>query len=1433
MVLSTLMTPKALAVCLCLSIGAMAAEALQPKPGGALALQATFDKGVTVASGPAPSKQAPEWAVWKAADILSNAQGAISFRVRVRKQEKPQPQPSPLMGLANSQAGEWTLSLGETPPPKPSGKPKPPDVLPEPEAGPLDDGVVGGASLPRDPALKLDEKETREAVGQFTCEVRTKIFAEGNIGGKTVAAAKVFEWGQWHHVVWTWRSVHHFIFIDGKLRGTSLQVSRMQPMASPEALFRVLLGKAELADLRLYKRALDPPDALALSSARPDQHLPPFPPLRLWADWGIATGRAVVYADAAGPLASSRHPAAAKVDLVCLEAKTGKTLAKATMSGLPSGLGEAVVKVTQPEHFPPGVYRFEGIAFDAAGKELARAKTADWTAADLKYPWLGCRVGLDAKAKILPPYTPIEVEGDRIRTSLREHTLDRTGLFRSVVAAGAELLAAPVTLEVVAGGKPLAFSAGPGLAAIRNDGQAADWSATTASPEGHSLHVEGHMEYDGVARFDVTLTPHRRRGVSAPRASSRAGDGPPTEGKLDADRMELRILCRPETMRLLHSIASGFINRFLAVDKDKEGRWQAQPINWNTYAPKEPKRREGVVFDSNDLHHLGEVARYKFVPFLHAGNDYRGLAWFADNDQGWVHDAGVPTMEVVATDSEKLLRLNVVARPMTLTEPLSFRFYLLANPFKPMPKDWRTWVVGDYRKDTEFAKKAPYRFWWHWNEYAKSFVPYPGGVQGKTYQDWVGKFKNDDLVHAPFINFGVPADSGLYGPPFFDEMAVLPYSWKLHNSRPHQDYVAYWLDKCAKEIGIKGVYVDEPYCEPYSYNVLASDAPYIRADGTRAVGYRWLEARDYFRRIKQTFTDLGLPYSLWVHTTNYKASPALTFVDISMDGEHPMIWVPSFQDCHIFYNAERSRGYISGIPFGWVGTQMFHGNTEPKTFPGLWVKSRTYLAVTLPNQVLPQTIGIPDELDRIHNLWDAFGMADGGIEEVTDPDHSPARGAHGVVNRKRGQALLYATAPWKGTRIDFADGFKPLDLGKPNSHAWNAETGASLVVDGKTFVDLAMPNDVAVILVRGADAPQPSRPEGVLLGVSFDHGLEPDFGGGMVPASGAAELGPGVGASGKGLFVGFDKAAVGYPVVPSWVQGSVEFELLLKSVGKRPLRLLALDHHLDVSLSCVQQGEVKGLLLVANEVIPQEKLSYQGGRLPTQKREVFVPWRDPDRWGHVALVWRSGQYDLYWNGGRMGGIRAPAAPRLRDASAMLPGLWLGDGAKKASDADAAQAVIDDVFVYDWAFRPEDAASFIFRKQPSPAPRPPRTDDFEVRAWGEKLNELAVGIHLADYKDWEKVTAVKFTVFDAKAPAAPLGTAELTPWLGTGATRLALAAPKAPGPALGDAKGGDALTELELERELVIQADLYHDKDLLTTKKAPVRIGGTAAREPEK
>jgi len=1429
---------------------------LRLEPGDSLTLQVRFDKGFGAAIGPAPVRSVEKGigfleegerafaqlrdpkkggpsgalAVWKAADVLSNAQGAISFWARIHPADNAQDRSFPLLRLTKTDSGEWTLVLKEI-----KYVEKKDDKAPKPEDSTLGEKKEEGTDV------GLDEK--KPPVAAFVAEAQLELFAEGNVGGTAGGKRHVHERGAWHHVVWSWRSVHHTLFIDGVDRGSPLQLSRLQPIASPDAILELLACDADIADLRVFRRALEPAEMAALAKASPDQHLPSPPPLRLWADWGPATGRSVVYADVGSV-------PAARVELACVDAKSGRVLTKATMASFPSGLGERVVPVTEPERFPPGTCRFEGVAFDKDGKELAKAATADWSVPEMKYEWIGSRAGLDKKGKILPPYTPIEVKGETLKTSLRDHTLGRTGLFKSIVAAGEELFAAPVSLDIVSGGKPLVFGGGPGLKGIQNQGDEAGWSAATISAEGHTLEVAGHMEYDGVARFDVTLVP---------------------KGNLEIERAELNIRYRPETIRLVHSLASGFIQRFYSVEKDKEGKWEARNICWNTYAPKTPARRDGVIFDSNDLHHEAKVARSRFVPFVHVGNFDRGLAWFADNDSGWVHDglgratvglpdragagtAGqasrgtlplVPTMEVVATDADRRLRLNVVARPTVLTDPLRFRFYLLANPFKPLPEDWRTWVVGDYRRNTAFGSRTRHQWWWHWNEYAQSFHPYPGGVQGRTYQDWVGRFRNDPVIHAPFINFGSPGGCPLYGGPHFIEMAVLPYSWKLHNTRPHQDYMAYWLDRCVREIGIRGVYIDEPYSEPYSYNVLAGDAPYIRPDGTRACGYRFMEGRDYIRRLRQMFTDHGLDYSIWLHTTNYKVGPVLTFADVSMDGEHPQIWVPSFSDYHIFYNPLRSRGYIAGTAWGLVGTMMFHGNTDPKTFPGLWFKSRTYLACTLPFGILPQTIGITAELDRIRNLLAAFGIFDAGIEDLHfEQQEHWLPGSRfepegmllgGVRNRAKHEAILFATAPWKGSRFELIGGLGKLDLGKPFVHAWNAETGESLVVEGKTTIDL-LPNDVAVILARGADEPQKPRPDGALLGVSFDKPFGPDFGGGLAPLVLNVDRSspPGVeGKSGKAFGVRFKDGLAGYPVVPSWVTGTIEFDLHLRELAATPLRLVELKHYLEATLAALVRDGRPGLLLTTAEVIPGEKLSYSEKLPPTAKRETFFPLSviAPGAWSRVVLTWRSGQYDLYWDGRLLGRSGGPAAARLRDAEAMACGLWVGDGRPDGPD-DKLRAAIDSLLVYDWAFRPEDAAAAKDRPPMVAAKKPPRVENFPVWVWGEKLSDLTVGINLSAWKSWEEVSLVKFALFEKAGAKEALGKAELTPWMGTGVARIAASAPKAPASDLKLEPGKDeGLDEAELGRALLLRVELYKGKDLLVGREIPVKIGGKEAEYP--
>jgi len=1417
------------------------APSLGPAARQAAPDKVTFEEeeGRYIACLPGPDRPrgpAPVIAAWNAQKVLRNSQGAVSFHVRIQSDEEDEKAKTmrsvlPVLALADTGGGTWELRVSETgellikkkqgPLPGEDGPPPDIDISAEDEGRP-----EGGSEAGALEAGELDTSDGKTPVGTFRCSSSAQLFAEGvasGAGGRT----NVFKRRQWRHVVYTWCSVRHDFFVDGKLLRSWL-LSRLQPIQSPEAELRLLGANLELADLRVYRRHLEQAEAIALGEAKPDEYLPVPPPMRVRVEWGISTGRSVVYADVGSLPARS-------VTLSCVDVGSGRVLKGKKVSHLPSSLAETVIPVTEPHPFPEGVYRYEAIAYGEDGKQLARAQSPDWTAEKLDLAWLGSKAGL--KMTILPPYDPIKVEGTVIHTSLREHGIDQTGFFKSIVAGGEEVLDSPVRLAVLAGDKELSFSGGePTVRPPGPDGYDAAWTATSTSPAGHMLRVEGGIEYDGMARFDVSLTP---------------------KAPLSVSRIQLRIPLKTEVCRFIHSIASGFIHRFMSVRRDEKGLWSAKHISWGTFADNKRVRAPGVVFDSYHVAHAPGVNRYHFTPFVHIGNFHRGLTWFAENDRGWRHDPGqVAPLEVSATDDEKTLRLNVVARPTELTQPLQFRFYLLANPYKPLPEDWRTWSIGDWRKATEFSRRSRYRWMWHWNEYAGSFRPYPGGTFGKTYEDWIGKFKGDDIKHAPFINYGVPSGSGIYGAPHFRESAVLPYSWKLHNHRPHGDYVCYWMDRCIREVGISGVYIDEPYGDPYSYNVLAGDAPYVREDGTRSVGYRWLEGREHFRRVRQTFLDQGHEHSIWLHTSSWKALPMMTFIDISMDGEWPAIWVKSFENYHIFYNREKSRAYLSGIPFGFVGSQMLNGNVNPRTFPAIWNCARTYLAVTLPYSVVPMSTNIAAELDRINNIRYAFGVYDPELEELTYDEREEwlpqasiePEGLHvgGMTNLTKNQALLYAAAPWqKVKRYTVDGGFQGLPLGKPHRHVWNAENGISLLVDGKTVIDNRY-NDLAVLLVRGADKPQPSRPDGLILGVSFDQSLDPDLGSGITAPSVVKNRPPlrtVPGKSGKAIAFGHQEGAVGYPVVPSWVQGTVEFDLRMDALSELPLRILQLSHHLDVTLSCYLDDGKPVLHLKTSEVTPGADLPYQSTtKLPFGTHTCAATPRVEElgRWGHVTVVWRSGTHDLYWNGARIGRAMTLAAPRLQDAAAMPCGVWVGPSPGKAP-LTKDQIAVDSLKVYQWALTEADVTAYTKREPMTAAARPSETDSFPVRIWTKTGLKYSAGVFLANSKHGYAASSVQFSLFEKKRPKLALAKATLPLWLGTGVAELSPtgdqigAADAMPDDLMAGDDDDDEeeadLGELGEEKEMVLKIEVYEGKKLLTTKSVQFKAGVEELENP--
>jgi hypothetical protein len=100
---------------------------------------------------------------------------------------------------------------------------------------------------------------------------------------------------------------------------------------------------------------------------------------------------------------------------------------------------------------------------------------------------------------------------------------------------------------------------------------------------------------------------------------------------------------------------------------------------------------QGIIWDGSKVHR-SQPWRNAFVPYVWLGGAERGLAFFAENDKGWVTEkdkSEMPTHELVREGDHLILRVYLVNKPVTLTKARSLVFGLQASPTKPMPPDWR------------------------------------------------------------------------------------------------------------------------------------------------------------------------------------------------------------------------------------------------------------------------------------------------------------------------------------------------------------------------------------------------------------------------------------------------------------------------------------------------------------------------------------------------------------------------------------------------------------------------------------------------------------------------------------------------------------------------------------------------------------------------
>lgn len=300
------------------------------------------------------------------------------------------------------------------------------------------------------------------------------------------------------------------------------------------------------------------------------------------------------------------------------------------------------------------------------------------------FGWEQNRLGEDAG--VVPPFTPLAVDGNRVDAVLREHTLATTGLWSRVSANGKSLLAKPMRWVIVANGSPQRIDARPvGIRAM-----APDHVAVTAEFAAGPLafRLDADFATDGLysARLHIGGEPHTR-----------------------VDRLDLVIPLAPERASLMNAITDETRIHYLGTVPDGSG------TVWS--AAQAPRRQ----LDAG------------FVPYVWVGDEERGIAWLAESTRDFWFAPGDSVSELRRRDGMLELVIHFASSPGALGRERDIRFALQATPTKPRPShagSWRLWQLAcDAGSSFVAVCPLPAGFYWGTASRYGDVTPRDGGKE--------------------------------------------------------------------------------------------------------------------------------------------------------------------------------------------------------------------------------------------------------------------------------------------------------------------------------------------------------------------------------------------------------------------------------------------------------------------------------------------------------------------------------------------------------------------------------------------------------------------------------------------------------------------------------------------------------------------------------
>ena len=661
-----------------------------------------------------------------------------------------------------------------------------------------------------------------------------------------------------------------------------------------------------------------------------------------------------------------------------------------------------------------------------------------------RFEWEHNQLGISDE--VMPPFTPLEVEGSTVRSVLREHAHADSGLWQQVTSQDRPLLAGPMSWEVVTG----VPGQEPARPSVRGDG----WSCLSrkaTSVVGESgwsagpvrARVRTEYDYDGMMLVKLTLMP---------------------TGQTQVQRLTLTVPVRESEARYMHAVGDSLRHNFAGFIPAGAGR----------------------VWDSGKANKV-EIAN-TFFPYLWVGGGERGVCWFADNDRGWALDDDTPVIDLTREGETLRMRVHLITRPVVLTEEREIVFGLQATPTKPMPEGWRRWTgrsqVPGGRAVTWLGST------YYWGGIAHDVYPYEKNFEyweemrntrrtGEINQDFLARWmKNIEKLHPKdgkgyeahgyeFIRLHLNAGfRGAQGSPWTKGVRLFGYtnargigfqapefatfqdewlrfgwfnrnwgerrgvSYDVSPSPSFVDFAVWYYRKMLT--WTDGVYWDNTFLSAH-YDPVVGGA-WVDGKGTVHPGLGLFHLRELIKRTAvmhwQESREMPAgrkPLISLSHMTNTMIVPVLSFGNCNMDWE----WKYGYSDFQDRFSPDLTVAETIGRQVGAWGTILAGGHPDPKDprTPWMW---RTRLGVCLVHELQCFDYRPKEEADFYAKLFAfGYGAPECSVLNYWDTPH-PAKvtgvDARTLVCAHKDAALAIVTDYGEGGSAELALDLEALGL---------------------------------------------------------------------------------------------------------------------------------------------------------------------------------------------------------------------------------------------------------------------------------------------------------------------------------------------------------------------------------------------------------------------